>query len=58
MSPIFLQHIGIKGAMLDCFHDVVGRMEEKTSNDSTRGIPQFDKSVIAAGVRGTEEDQT
>ena len=58
MSPIFLQHIGIKRAMRDCLHDVVGRIEENSSDNSNRGIPQFHKCVAAAGVRGAEECQS
>lgn len=44
--------------MRDCLHDVVGRIEEDGSDNSSGGIPQFHKRVAAAGVRGAEEGQS
>lgn len=58
VSPVLLQHVGIQRAMRDCLHDVVGRIEEDSSDNPNRRISQFHKCVAAAGVRGTEECQS
>lgn len=44
--------------MRDCLHNVVGRIEEDSSDNSNRGVPQFHKRVATAGVRGAEEGQS
>lgn len=44
--------------MCDCLHDIIGRIEEETSDNPNGGIPQFHKCVAAASVRGAEEGQS
>ena len=44
--------------MRDRLHDIVGRIEEDSSDNPNRGIAQFHKCVAAAGMRGAEEYQS
>lgn len=58
MTPILLQHISVRRAVLERFQKFVRsvRVPENPPDDSCGGLTKSDEPVIAAGVRCTKED--